>query len=234
MSAPGRNYKKVTAWSYSRFATYALCPLQFAEKFLTGWKDPGSKAMDRGNDVHKAAELFVTNRADTLPREVMQNPVVLKVMQEARALPADTKQVEQQWGYTTDFRPTGYFAGDTWFRSKLDLGIMYEDMTYEDVDWKTGRRYGTSEDQMELQALSVMARLAPVKHVTTRLVYIDETGPNPFEFAEYPATHREKLATKWRSKVSPMFADTVFAPRPNEKCRFCPFSRSNAGKCAFG
>lgn len=235
MTAPnGRNYKKVTAWSYSRYAVYALCPLQFAEKHLTGWKDPGSKAMDRGKGMHDAAKLFVTNAADTLPREMMQNPVVLQTLQEIRGVPADKKQVEQQWGYTESFKPTGWFGADTWFRSMLDAGVMYDDMTYEAVDWKSGKRYGSNDEQMETQALAIMARFTPVKHVTTRLVYVDETGGNPFEFAEFPATHREKLATKWRNKVSPMFSDTVFAPRPNEKCRFCHFSRSNSGKCAFG
>lgn len=234
MSASGRNYKKVTAWSYSRYAAYANCPLQFAEKFLTGWKDPGSPAMDRGNDIHKASAAFVSNVADTLPREAMQNPVVLQTMQEIRSVPTDKKQVEQQWGYTSDFKATGWFGADTWFRSVLDAGVMYDDLTYELVDWKTGKRYGSNDEQMETQALAVMGRFAPVKHVTTRLVYIDEAGSNPFEFAEFPATHKEKLAAKWRNKVSPMFNDTVFAPRPNDKCRFCHFSRDKGGKCAFG
>jgi hypothetical protein len=224
----------LTAWSYSRFATWSLCPLQFKLKFIDKLPEPGSPAMQRGNDIHKGMAEFVSGKADVLPRDAMQNPVVMQTVQEIRDFPDDKKQVEQQWGYREDFTATGWFGKDTWFRSILDAGLMYEDMTYELVDWKTGKRYGSNDEQMETQALAVMGRFKPVKHVTTRLVYVDEKGNNPFEFAEFPATHRESLAAKWRSKVAPMFNDTVFAPRPNEKCRFCHFSRTNSGKCSFG
>jgi hypothetical protein len=225
---------KLTAWSYSRYAAWALCPLQFKFKFLDKLPEPGSPAMQRGDEIHKGTAAYISNKVDVLPRDAMQNAVALRTITEIRAMPAESKQVEQQWGYRADFEPTGWFGGDTWFRSILDAGVMYDDMTYELVDWKTGKRYGSNQDQMETQALAVMKRFKPVKHVTTRLVYLDSTDSDPFEIAEFPANHAEKLAEKWRGKVAPMFADTVFAPRPNEKCRFCHFSRSKSGKCAFG
>lgn len=224
----------LTAWSYSRYEAWARCPLFFKLKFLDKLDKATSPAMERGDKIHKGIAAFVANQVESLPQDAMANPVVLTVIQEAAHFPTDKKQVEQQWGYTADFKPTGWFGGDTWFRSVLDLGVMYDDMTYEAVDWKTGRRYGSNNDQMETQALAIMARFKPVQHVTTRLVYVDEAGPNPYEFAEFPATHREKLATKWRNKVAPMFSDTVFAPRPNEKCKFCAFAKSRMALCAFG
>lgn len=226
--------KPLTAWSYSRYAAWTQCPLQFRLKFLENFKDPGSPAMDRGKEMHDGVAKYCANQADVLPRDAMQNATALQTITEIRSFPADKKQIEQQWGYRADFKPTGWFGADTWFRSILDVGVMYEDMTYESVDWKTGKRYGSNADQMETQALAIMARFKPVQHVTTRLVYLDSTDSDPFEIEEFPATHREKLADKWRGKVAPMFADKVFAPRPNDKCRFCPFSRSKSGQCAFG
>jgi hypothetical protein len=222
----------VKAWSYSAWANYDLCPLQFKLRKIDKLPEPEAAPLVRGNQIHKGVADFIVGKAASLPRDVLKHDNMVSLIQELHAIPAQSKQVEQQWGFRADFEPTGWFGADTWFRSVLDAGVMYDDMTYEDVDWKTGKRYSKSnDDQMETQALSVMFKFKPVKHVTTRLAYLD-TGE--FEFAEFPATHREKLATKWRNKVAPMFKDTVFAPKPNEKCRFCHFSRSNTGKCSFG
>jgi hypothetical protein len=79
-----------------------------------------------------------------------------------------------------------------------------------------------------------MCKYPPVKHVTTRLIYLDEKGKDIEDIDEFPATHKQRLIDKWTAKVEPMFTDKVFAPRPNDKCKFCPLARSNGGKCAFG
>lgn len=225
----------ISAWSYSRWATYALCPLQFKFKFIDKLPEPGSPAMQRGNDIHVGIAAFLKGTATTLPRESMANPVIVDLIQQIATFP--DKEVEQQWGYGAQWQPTGWFdrGGEkVWFRSVLDVGLMYEDLSYELVDWKSGKRYGSNDEQMETQALAVMKRFKPVKHVTTRLAYMDEKGNNPFEFAEFPVSHMQRLADKWEKKVQPMFDDTMFAPRPNDKCRFCFQAKSKGGKCAFG
>lgn len=225
----------ITAWSYSRYNTYALCPLQFKLKFIDKVPEPGSPAMQRGDMIHKGIAAYVQGSSSTLPRDALQNPVIVDLIQEVKAMP--NKEVEQQWGYGAHWQPTGWFdrGGEkVWFRSVLDAGVIYDDMTFEAVDWKTGKRYGSNEDQMETQAIAVFQRFKSVKHVTARLAYIDEKGANPFEFHEFPATKLQSLKDKWEKKTKPMFEDEVFAPRPNEKCRFCSFSKSKSGHCAFG
>lgn len=219
----------VTAWSWSRFALYEQCPLAFKLKNIDKIEEPPSDAMQRGRDVHKALEQYIICKAD-LPAEV-KHPFHRQLYAEMRAIPAENKVVEQQWGFTSKWKPMGWFGKDVWYRAVLDLGVMYDDLTYEAVDHKTGKKYGHNDDQMELFALSVMCKYPPVTHVTTRLVYID-SGEQ--EFGEFPATDREALKAKWEAKVAPMFADTTFAPRPNDKCRFCHFAKSKAGLCKFG
>jgi hypothetical protein len=223
---------KATAWSYSRYETWARCPLQFKFKFVDKLKEAGSPAMDRGSVIHLSAAHFCTGQADAIDPAFMQHKQILKLAEEIRAHPSEDKDIEQQWGYTATFAPTGWFGGDTWFRSILDAGVVYEDMHYEAVDWKTGKRYGSNDDQVETQALAVMKRNPMVVHVTTRLAYVDSGDQ---VFAEFPATHMEKIAAKWQKKVTPMFADEIYAPRPNDKCRFCTWRRSgDSPKCAFG
>lgn len=227
----------VTAWSYSRWGDYERCPLYFKEKHVAkSFKDAGSAAMDRGNDIHKGTAAWLSGKTEGLPREAFQNPRAEKILMELRAMPG--LMVEQQWGFDAHWKPTGWFdsrgQAPTWLRVILDVGVLYDDMTAEAIDWKTGKRYGSNQDQMELFAVGVMCKIVPVKHVTTRLVYLDEKGKDIEDIEEFPATHKQRLIDKWTKKVEPMFTDKVFAPRPNDKCKWCPLARSKGGKCAFG
>lgn len=226
----------ITAWSYSRYACYALCPLQFKFKHIDKLPTPGSPAMQRGDMIHKGIAAYIKGAVSVLPQDVLSNAVITDLVEQVRQFP--NKEVEQQWGYTDTWAAGSWFdrgGVKTWFRSVLDAGIMYDDLTFEAVDWKTGRRYGSNEEQMETQAIAVFQRFKPVTHVTARLAYIDETSSkDPYEFHEFKATQLQSLKDKWEKKVRPMFEDKVFAPRPNEKCRFCDFSKSKGGQCAFG
>lgn len=224
----------VTAWSWSRYADYDRCPLYFAEKYIRkSLPDDTSPAMQRGKDIHEGAKLFLLGQQEGVPREMLKHPRVEQLLLELRQIP--DKQVELQWGFTDAWKATGWFGKDTWLRVILDVNVLYPDLTADCLDWKTGKRYGHNGEQMELFALSVMCRFAPVKHVTTRLVYVDASpSQDAEEFEEFPATHKQRLIDKWTKKVRPMFEDKVFAPRPNDKCKFCPLARSVGGKCAFG
>lgn len=229
------SHLKITAWSYSRLAQYETCPLQFAGKNIYKWPTAGSPAMARGDVIHKGVAKYVTGEESTLPRDAMAHRQMVDFINEVRQLPAEAKQVEQQWGFSATWKPTGWFdrAGQpaTWFRSILDAGVMYDDDTYEALDWKTGRKYGSNMEQMETQAIAAFNKFPHIKHFTARLVYLDQ---NEFEIEEFPKTHQAKLQDKWAKRVAPMFQDTVFAPRPNDKCRFCDFSKNKGGQCAFG
>lgn len=186
--------------------------------------------MMNGQTVHKIAAdfLYAPEWNGPPPKELGHAGQIAAELRQF-----DDKVIEQQWGFTREWRPTAWFGDDTWLRSVIDAGVLYEDMTAEVIDWKTGKPRGTHEDQMEIFAVSVMARFQPAQHVTTRLVYTDFKHE---EFAEYPRTDLAKLMAKWTDKVRPMFEDTEFLPRPNDGCKFCPFSRSrtNGQDCRYG
>lgn len=225
----------VTAWSVSRYADYDRCPLFFKEKHITkAIKYETSPAMERGNEIHKGVAAWLTGAAEGCPRDAFQNPRAEQILSELRQMPQSQLVVEQQWGFTAHWKPTGWFGSDTWFRSILDVGLVYEDLTAESLDWKTGKRYGHNADQMELNALAVMCKYPPVTSVTSRMIYLDDKGKDIEDIGDFPATHKQRLIDKWTKKVEPMFTDKVFAPRPNDKCKFCPLARSQGGKCAFG
>lgn len=221
---------KISAWSYSRLSAYEQCPLQFKEKFITkSIATDDSPAMKRGVMIHDGIAKFLQGKAEGAPRDALVFPRCEQIISEINAFP--DKVVEQQWGYDANWQPTGWFGNDTWFRSILDVGLIYEDNTAESVDWKTGKKYGSNMDQMKSQAIAMFMRYRMLTTVTVRLVYLDSGDEELLDIKKHEIP---SLQQGFEKRVAKMMNDTILAPRPNDKCRFCPLSRSKGGICAFG
>lgn len=221
----------LTAWSYTRYADYRRCPFFFAYKHLLRIKEPPGPAMERGRNIHKEAEKFLLSPRKVKVPENLKN--FATQMEELRKL---RPTVEQQWGFTVDWKPTDWFGKDTWARVVLDACTVYEDNTADVIDHKTGKKYGSNDEQMELFGLGTFMRFPEynLKHVTTRLWYLDDPNPNTNEVvAEFKASEVPALRKDWDKRVKPMFADRKFPPRPNDKCRFCFLQKAKGGPCKF-
>ena len=219
----------IEAWSYSRYRAYKDCPAAFkyahVDKRPAG---PGSPAMQRGEQIHLLAEKY----AKKLMPKTVPAPLARfeKQFLEVRAL---NPIVENGWGFRRDWsfidRPD-WFGPDVWFRMKADLMINYRDDTADLIDHKTGKMYGTNEEQVELFALSGFKRFPHIKHITTRLWYLD-SGEEII--SEYSARQVPAIQKKWEQKIKPMFADRRFAPLPSWRCGTCAFSKAHGGPCKF-
>lgn len=219
---------KLTAWSYSRYADYRQCPLKFAYKHLARIKEPAGPALERGSAIHKIAEDYVT-----APRKPRTVPAELKhFADEFQQLRGLSPTVEQQWGFTEGWEPTGWFGNDVWVRVVLDACVVYDDDTALVIDHKTGRKYDTNEDQMQLFGLATFKKFPNLKEVSTRLWYLDQPNDNEVERV-YKASEVPAIQRDWEKAVKPMFNDRRFPPRPNDKCRFCFFSKLKGGPCAY-
>ena len=222
----------VTAWSYTRYADYTRCPLFFKLKHLDkSLKDDGNAAMRRGGDIHKEAEDYTIGKIKKLP-ESLKN-----FKDKFNELKALKPMVEQNWGFKADWAWTGrpgWFGDDVWLRVKADAFAHYDDDTADLIDHKTGKKYGSNMDQIELFGASAFMRLPNLKHVTIRLWYLDIADPLESEDTfEMTALEGAAIRKDWDKKVRPMFNDRRFAPKPNDKCRYCPASRQNGGVCKF-
>lgn len=218
-----------TAWSYSRWADYDQCPAKFKYKHLMKLPEPGSPAMQRGNDIHKLAENYLLGKIKALPSELKNYKESMSHLRSLKPM------VEQAWGFRRDWSHTGrqgWFGDDVWLRAKADAFAVYDDDTADLVDHKTGKKYETNVDQMELFTATAFMRIPTLKEVTTRLWYLDLPPSEEVE-KTYSRSDFERIKASWEKKVRPMFADKKFAPKPNSKCGWCAFSKAKGGPCKF-
>jgi len=222
----------VTAWSYTRYADYTRCPLYFKLNYLDKTiKFEGSPAMRRGSNIHKEAEDFTLGRTKKLPDSLKNFKTQFAELKALKPM------VEQNWGFQKEWswigRP-GWFGDDVWLRVKADVFAHYDDDTADLIDHKTGRKYGVNMEQVELFGATAFMRLPTLKHVNIRLWYLDIADPSQNEeLVEMTAAEAVLIRKDWDKKVKPMFADRRFAPKPNDKCRWCPASNANGGVCKF-
>lgn len=224
---------KVDAWSFSRYNTYAQCPAKFKYQNIDKLPTPTSDAMEFGKTVHKAAEDYLLGRRPDIIPELETRTDLL------HALKGLDTRVEQNWGFARDWSPTGWFkeAGkpNPWLRAKLDVGIDYGDGSFEVIDWKTGKKRGDNQEQMQLFAVAVMAKYPNVHTVNTRLSYTKlQPGEASETYGEYFRQDYDTLVKTWERRVKPMMEDETFEPTPNRLCGWCPFSNANGGPCLAG
>lgn len=223
----------IDAWSFSRYNTYRQCPQKLKWQVEKIMPFKASPAMERGRVVHKGAEDYLKGKLDDVPEPLESRRDILEQLKEMNPL------VEEKWGFSRTWEPTGYFTKSgpkkTWLRGSLDAGVDYGDGTFEAIDWKTGKKYDDSEEQMELFGILTLARHPHIEHVTTRLTYVDlPPGPDSEIYNEVKRKDFAALVDKWEEKVRPMFEDEQFLPRANKFCAWCDFSRDNGGPCNVG
>lgn len=237
-----------TFWSWSKFELYDMCPFKFYLKNIEKLEEPQSDAMARGNAIHKLGEKIMVTPDLSVPVP-FELQGFKSLINQIRVEPAVSS--EEKWGFARDWTQTGYFTKGpankvTWLRVTTDWYAKESDFLMLG-DFKTGKYYGTNEDQVELFGLSGMFRFGDVRDVQTRLWYLDDPKLKNTTAAvdkgreiltNFKAADKYKLRDKWEAKLIPMFTDTVFAPRPNDKCFFCAFSKNadgpHRGRCKAG
>lgn len=223
---------KITAWSYSRWNDYTLCPLKAKLKYVDKLKEPGSIAMDRGSEIHTKAEQFIKGTLRTLDKALKIFSEVLRDLKKSKA------NAELEWAFTKAWTPTGWFAKDAWCRIKVDVFLKLGKRARV-IDWKTGKLNPDHMGQLSLYALGAFLMDPEIEEVSAELCYLDhpivisaDSNANPvtrvFKRSELPGLKKD-----WEKATKKMLMDAKFAPRPNDKCRWCHWRKENGGPCKF-
>lgn len=218
---------QLTAWSYSRYNDYEKCPLLCKLKHVEKRKEPENEAMARGSAVHGMVEQFLTKKVKILPSDLGKFKGQFSPMRRAKVL------CEQEWAFDNKWRRVDWFSKDAWLRMKVDIHYVVKLLTKKAVriiDIKTGKPHDEHVQQRELYAIGALLIYPEIDGVQVAHWYLDSGN----KYGElYLRKQLEDLKKSWLKRTKAMLADTRFAPRPGNYCRWCHFRASNGGPCVY-
>lgn len=215
-----------TPWSYSSLTAYETCPKRF---YLTRISklvsEKQTEATIHGNEVHKALENYVGNKAPLADKYEQYRPLADKL----RTTPGK-KMLEYKFGLTKALHPTGFFDKDVWVRGVLDVGIIKESEVII-LDYKTGKRK-IDGDQLRMFAGAALATWPFAQKVKTGYLWL-QTGQmdtQTFTQADKPGIFQDFAARVHRMETSEKNND--WPASPSGLCRaWCPVGRANCNHC---
>lgn len=216
--------QKITAWSYSRYRDYVQCPAKAGYKHVQKLKEPGNAAMERGLQIHKLAEQYAGGQLKALPAELVKFKTAFNRLKKS------SPQCEQDWAFNEDWGRVGWFDPDVWLRVKVDAACNISPGVYGIIDHKTGKVYDDYDETMELYAMAGFLIFRDAQTIETMLWFLD-VGDEVCK--TYTRDQLPALQADWKKKTKAMLSDTRFAPKPNNKCQWCHFRKSNGGPCKF-
>ncbi len=230
----------ITAWSPSRIFTFEKCPALAKFKFIDKLEEPSGEASARGDEIHKKAEDYLGHRTKAFPAELAKLKKDYTELRKRRPI------VEMQLAFDKSWKKVEWFSRFAWLRIKMDAvepPVVDEDapavVTWDhktgSVDKKTGKlkqdKMPEYEDQLEIYGLGGLKLYPVAAESQGKLAFVD-VG-QIVEGATYKRKDEAKLQKKWEKRVTPMFVEKRFDPKPGDHCRYCHFRRGNGGPCKY-
>ena len=231
----------IKSWSYSRLKTFEQCPYRAYLAYVEKRPEPpeiDKKAAERGVAIHTECENYIKGAADTLTNPAAKAQHILDPLRDAYKL--GKVKVEDDWGFTLEWSPTGWFDADVWCRMKLDALHYTSDVTADAYDWKSGKKFGNEvshAQQGQFYAIGTFMFDPGLQEVTTRFVYVDQAACGPPSVRVYTRDKAMSFFKSMNDRALAMTTATTFPAKPNKiNCRFCPYSPNTKGdkSCPWG
>jgi len=203
-----------------------------------------AEALTRGIRIGLNLERFILGLDKTLDPDI-KNKDVIKIAKQLRREAHKPGKVRPEYQVTLDktWHPIDKYTKNAWFRGKLDVLRFLSPGEVQVLDWKTGgigkdgqiRENDKYDDQLHIYGVAALCALSEVNVASAALIFVDappEIGP--VLKRDGSGVTREDLESaqrKWEHRVSAMFRDQTFAPRPGFYCRWCPYSKEKEGPC---
>lgn len=208
--------------SFSALKEFELCAFKSFLKRVKKYREPDSPAANRGSDIHEKAEHFVCgtlgelhNSCEKFKSEFIQLRDIFSNGQ---------CEVEQEWGFTTEWEPVSWADPRCWFRLKIDAFVTEDDTSCRVIDYKTGKRFNNEishAQQTLLYAISAFMRYPELEYAQTELWYLD-IGDNVKR--GYSRSQALEFLPSFYNRMITMTTATEFPPNPSKhNCRFCDF-----------
>ena len=204
--------------SFSSIKMYENCPKRYYhQRIRKEVQDKGSDATIYGERIHEALEHRLESKVN-LPKESEGYEVLCRGIEKTAR--GGTLLVEQKLTLSEDLTPTGWWDGDAWVRSILDVLVLHND-TAVVMDWKTGKRR-PDFTQVELFALQVFSHFPDIDKVKSSFLWLKDMQMDSKTY------YRDELGSMWGSllqrisRIEQSLAHDKWPPKPSGLCNYCP------------
>lgn len=229
-SEPGPQDGLIPTWSFSTLDKAETCMYSVYLSKVEKAPRVESPAAERGTMLHDLAEQYTRGNLDELPKELRKH--YERAFSDLRDLYSQgLVTCEEDWGYTAEWEPTGFFDDDTWARMKLDVLVMENETSARVIDHKSGRPYPMKHNQQgQLYTIGTFLRYPKLEFVQTEFWYIDKS-PQPAT-NKYTREQAMMFLPKWTQRALRLTKAKTFEPNPSaSNCKFCDHNKS--GYCDY-
>lgn len=163
-----RRHEKPLTFTYTMLNTYEnVCPHQCFRRYIK--KDipyVETPEMKFGNVSHEAMELRVGG-GKPLPQSLEKMEPIAQTFANRGA------KAEQKLGLTAEGRSAGFWDKNVWYRGKLDISIIVNDVGYI-PDFKTGKTIREEPLELELNACLLQAQNPHLKKIVGQYVWMPD------------------------------------------------------------
>lgn len=224
----------IKAWSFSALKSFEECQYRSYLKGVVKVKEESSIAGARGQKIHDLAEHFVRGDIEKMPKEL--NKFATKFERLKQRFQSQSEEfpitLEENWGFTSQWSPTGWVGKETWCRQKLDAFVTDSTTGATVIDYKTGRKFGNELKHGEQglhYAIGSFMRYPHLDFVRTEFWYLDKGEELVKNYTrERALLHLPKI----HQRGIIMTATTEFHPNPSKNnCRWCSYAANK--QCDF-
>jgi len=221
----------VPAWSYSRLKSFEECPYKVYIASVKKIQEPQGEAAARGEAIHLQAEAFVKGDSEAIPKEFLSKFEV-KIRDLRKGFVEGRVELEGEWGFTINWTPTDWMAGDCWARIKLDALEFEDESSARVIDYKTGKKIGNEishKQQGLLYAIGTFIRYPQLQFVRTEFWYVDQ---NEEMVTSYTRNEALRWLPQWTRRGMLLTTNENWRPTPSpNSCRWCHYGKGEHPEC---
>lgn len=212
---------KVIPASFSSIESYNTCPFKhFKTRVEKTYKEDQGEAMIWGNNVHKALEDRAKMGTPVPSTMTRFQPITDKIV-------ASTGKtlVEMELAVTVDLKPTGWWDNDAWYRGKIDIAKVNEELWKAAAfDYKTGKVKENSR-QMSAMGMLMLIHYPKLDAVNTAFLWIS-TRPDKPTFGKVVREDIPEIVQGLKDDIGNMewsVENNVWPKKPSGLCKgWCP------------
>lgn len=252
--------RKFAPWSISKVGVAATCPSQFQHKYILKTPETTVPSVNRvGTAAHHVLELRIggASHEDAKAKALDKTPLTSNEMDSLRTLEEPIEWfmrkwdgfcrttgvakllIEEEWGITADFKPTGFFASDVYFRGKVDLAVITNDGDLVVIDHKSGMAKDIQRDhkfkyQLNSYAVMALANVDKLAGVRSGIHFLQGDESKRIQWLPYvPAASVEKTYVPWlyahiNNCAADLLEPFIAKPKMRWPCEWCSYQTSCA------